>query len=81
MINFRPLAVTCATVADMSTRTGPQHYPGANRDHWFQEKFGGDRMEVNVVVLHTTEGRSLPDYQAARARRTSRRYRTSPPAS
>lgn len=63
MINFRPLAVTCATVADMSTRTGPQHYPGANRDHWFQERFGGDRMEVNVVVLHTTEGRSLPDYQ------------------
>ena len=47
----------------MSTRTGPQHYPGANRDHWYQKKFGGDRMEVNVVVLHTTEGRSLPDYQ------------------
>ncbi|MFC4502063.1 MULTISPECIES: hypothetical protein [Streptomyces] len=47
----------------MSTRTGPQHYPGANRDHWYQSKFGGDRMEVNVVVLHTTEGRSLPDYQ------------------
>jgi hypothetical protein len=47
----------------MSTRTGPQHCPGANRDHWYQDDFGGDRMEVNVVVLHTTEGRSLPDYQ------------------
>ncbi|MGX1272545.1 hypothetical protein [Streptomyces phaeoluteigriseus] len=45
------------------TRTGPQHYPGAHRDHWYQDDFGGDRMEVNVVVLHTTEGRSLPDYQ------------------
>ncbi|WP_340376040.1 hypothetical protein U5640_13415 [Streptomyces sp. SS7] len=47
----------------MSTRTGPQHYPGASRDHWYQSEFGGDRMEVNAVVLHTTEGRSLPDYQ------------------
>ncbi|MFI6036287.1 hypothetical protein ACIBBD_19375 [Streptomyces sp. NPDC051315] len=46
----------------MSTRTGPQHYPGANRDHWYQDDFGGARMEVNVVVLHTTEGRSLPGY-------------------
>ncbi|MFF8318013.1 hypothetical protein ACF06V_12685 [Streptomyces bobili] len=45
------------------TRTGPQHYPGARRDHWYQDDFGGDRMEVNVVVLHTTEGRSLPGYQ------------------
>lgn len=63
MINFRPFAVICATVTDMSTRTGPQKYPGANRDHWYQARFGGDRMEVNVVVLHTTEGRSLPDYQ------------------
>ncbi|MET8166900.1 hypothetical protein ACFU6S_37610 [Streptomyces sp. NPDC057456] len=51
----------------MSTRTGPQHYPGANRDHWYQDDFGGDPMEVNVVVLHTTEGRSLPDYQGGSA--------------
>ncbi|MCQ9186336.1 hypothetical protein KMT30_46345 [Streptomyces sp. IBSBF 2953] len=47
----------------MSIKTGPQYYPGADRDHWYQDDFGGDRMEVNVVVLHTTEGRSLPDYQ------------------
>jgi hypothetical protein len=46
----------------MSTGTGPQHYPGANRDHWYQDDFEGARMEVNAVVLHTTEGRSLPGY-------------------
>ena len=44
------------------TRTGPQPYPGTRRDHWYQDDFGGDRMEVNVVVLHTTEGRTLPTY-------------------
>lgn len=47
----------------MPKKTGPQRYPGANRDHWYQDDFGGTAMEVNVVVLHTTEGRSLPDYQ------------------
>lgn len=47
----------------MPRKTGPQRYPGASRDHWYQDTFGGSAMEVNVVVLHTTEGRSLPDYQ------------------
>jgi hypothetical protein len=42
--------------------TGPQRYPGASTAHFYQDDFGGDRMEVNVVVLHTTEGRNLPDY-------------------
>lgn len=46
----------------MATKTGPQTYPGANRDHWYQDDFGGDPMQVNVVVVHTTEGRTLPDY-------------------
>lgn len=46
----------------MSTKTGPQRYPGASRANWYQDDFGGDAMEVNVVVLHTTEGRSLPGY-------------------
>jgi hypothetical protein len=46
----------------MSTKTGPQRYPGASRANWYQDDFGGDPMEVNVVVLHTTEGRTLPTY-------------------
>ncbi|WP_330349562.1 peptidoglycan-binding protein [Streptomyces sp. NBC_00582] len=46
----------------MTVASGPQIYPEANRDHWYQGTFGGDKMEVNVVVLHTTEGRTLPDY-------------------
>ncbi|WP_155059439.1 peptidoglycan-binding protein [Streptomyces blattellae] len=46
----------------MSTKTGPQRYPGASRANWYQDDFGGDAMEVNVVVLHTTEGRTLPGY-------------------
>lgn len=44
------------------TRTGPQRYPGASTAHWYQDDFGGTAMEVNVVVLHTTEGRTLPGY-------------------
>ena len=47
----------------MSTKTGPQRYPGASRANWYQDDFGGDPMEVNVVVLHTTEGRTLPGYE------------------
>ena len=43
-------------------RTGPQRYPGASRSRWYQDDFGGTAMEVNVVVLHTTEGRNLPGY-------------------
>ena len=44
------------------TKTGPQKYPGASTDHWYQNKYGGDAMESNVIVWHTTEGPSLPDY-------------------
>jgi hypothetical protein len=43
-------------------KTGPQTYPGASLTHWYQDTYGGDAMDVNVVVLHTTEGRTLPDY-------------------
>ncbi|MGI5456429.1 peptidoglycan-binding protein [Streptomyces sp. CA-249302] len=46
----------------MTTKTGPQRYPGASRANWYQDDFGGDPMEVNVVVLHTTEGYTLPGY-------------------
>lgn len=46
----------------MSTKTGPQRYPGASLAAWYQDTFGGDAMEVNAVVLHTTEGRTLPSY-------------------
>lgn len=42
--------------------TGPQRYPGASTAYYYQNRFGGDLMEVNVVVLHTTEGATLPDY-------------------
>ncbi|MEU1496978.1 hypothetical protein [Streptomyces sp. NPDC005732] len=42
--------------------SGPQKYPGANTAHWWQTKWGGDLMEVNVGVLHTTEGVGLTDY-------------------
>jgi len=43
-------------------RTGPQRYPGASTTYWYQDDYPGSPMEVNVVVLHTTEGRTLPDY-------------------
>ncbi|WP_432034699.1 hypothetical protein [Streptomyces antibioticus] len=46
----------------MTTRTGPQRYPGADHSRRYQGTYPGDDMEVNVVVLHTTEGRSLPSY-------------------
>lgn len=46
------------------TMTGPQYYPGANTTtSWFEGRYGGDKMDVNVLVIHTTEGRNLPDYQ------------------
>ncbi|MFD7997324.1 hypothetical protein [Streptomyces mexicanus] len=44
------------------SKTGPQRYPGASTAYWYQSKFGGDAMESNVIVWHTTEGTSLPDY-------------------
>jgi len=43
-------------------KSGPQRYPGASTAYWYQSKFGGDSMESNVIVWHTTEGTSLPDY-------------------
>ncbi len=44
-------------------RTGPQYYPGANTSSaWYEDNYPGDAMEVNVCVLHTTEGRTLPSY-------------------
>lgn len=42
---------------------GPQKYPGASTSYWYQGKWGGDSMESNVIVWHTTEGASLPDYE------------------
>ena len=44
------------------TKTGPQRYPGASTAYWYQTKYGGDSMESNVVVWHSTEGTSLPSY-------------------
>ncbi|CAL9370562.1 peptidoglycan-binding protein [Streptomyces sp. enrichment culture] len=46
----------------MSVKTGPQRFPGSSRANWYQDDYPGDPMEVNVVVLHTTEGRTLPGY-------------------
>ncbi|MFJ3044051.1 hypothetical protein [Streptomyces tendae] len=43
-------------------KTGPQRYPGASTAYWHQSRYGGDAMESNVVVWHTTEGTSLPSY-------------------
>lgn len=43
-------------------KTGPQKYPDANTAHWYQTALGGDSMESNVIVWHTTEGTSLPSY-------------------
>ncbi|MFD9225358.1 hypothetical protein ACFWDI_36360 [Streptomyces sp. NPDC060064] len=43
-------------------KTGPQKYPGASTAYWWQSKFGGSAMESNVGVMHTTEGRTVPDY-------------------
>ncbi len=42
---------------------GPQRYPGSSTAYWYESRFPGDRQEVNVVVLHTTEGTSLPGYE------------------
>ena len=44
--------------------TGPQKYPGASTTHWYQDDYPSDAMEVNVLVLHTTEGTGLPGYSA-----------------
>jgi len=42
--------------------SGPQKYPGASTAYFYQSKWGGDLMEVNVCVLHTTEGVGLSNY-------------------
>lgn len=42
--------------------TGPQKYPGASTAYWWQSKYGGDAMDVNVIVWHSTEGSTLPGY-------------------
>lgn len=44
------------------SKTGPQKYPGASLSTWYQGNWGGDSMESNVIVWHTTEGTSLPTY-------------------
>ncbi|MFF9624294.1 hypothetical protein [Streptomyces griseosporeus] len=43
-------------------KTGPQRYPGASTTYWYGSKYPGSAMESNVIVWHTTEGTSLPDY-------------------
>jgi hypothetical protein len=41
-----------------------EFFPPANRTaQWFEDDFGGARMNVNVGCLHTTEGTSWPSYQ------------------
>ncbi len=41
---------------------GPQKYPGASLAYFYQDRYGGLQQEANVVVWHTTEGMTLPDY-------------------
>lgn len=43
-------------------KTGPQKYPGANLNYWYQGTYGGSAMESNVGVIHTTEGMTVPTY-------------------
>jgi hypothetical protein len=42
--------------------TGPQKYPGASTSHWYQDQYGSDAMETNVVVWHSTETANRPGY-------------------
>ncbi|MEU7594947.1 hypothetical protein AB0B79_18215 [Streptomyces sp. NPDC039022] len=49
------------------TRSGPQRYPGASTSAWYQGRYGGDAMESNVIVWHTTEGTSVPSYEGGRS--------------
>lgn len=44
------------------TLTGPQKYPPASTAYWYGDTYQGSPMEVNVVVWHTTEGKTLPSY-------------------
>lgn len=43
-------------------KSGPQKYQGASTSYWWQEQWGGDAMESNVIVWHSTEGTTLPGY-------------------
>lgn len=43
-------------------KTGPQKFPGASTAYWYQTRWGGDAMESNTIVWHSTEGTSLPSY-------------------
>lgn len=43
-------------------KSGIQRYPGASTAYWYQSAYPGDAMESNVIVWHSTEGRSLPSY-------------------
>ncbi|MGY1498530.1 hypothetical protein ACW4TU_18355 [Streptomyces sp. QTS52] len=45
------------------TRTGAQKIPGASLAHFYGDgQYSGSDMETNCGVAHTTEGRTLPDY-------------------
>lgn len=44
------------------TLTGPQKIPFASQAYFYGNTYQGSAMESNVVVLHTTEGTSLPSY-------------------
>lgn len=46
-------------------RTGPQKIPGASQSYFYGAgQYSGSDMEVNCGVVHTTEGRTLPSYNA-----------------
>ena len=45
------------------TKSGPQRFPGALTDHFFQNSFGGTPMETNTIVWHTTETTTLPGFE------------------
>ncbi|MFJ3839483.1 hypothetical protein ACIPY6_28805 [Streptomyces sp. NPDC090054] len=53
-------------MGDLMAKTGPQKYPPASLAYWWQNAFPGNAMESNVGVIHTTEGRTLPDYRGGR---------------
>jgi hypothetical protein len=44
------------------TLTGPQKIPFASTAYWYGDDYSGSAMESNVVVVHTTEGTTLPSY-------------------
>ncbi len=53
----------------MTTRTGPQYYPGASQSYWYEDTFESTAIEVNVACLHTTEGTTVPTYSDSRGRK------------